>query len=223
MPLPAHLFPGEYKDLDSPKPLHKHSNNHRSYPIFPTDMANSNGIVSGMNAFITGAGSGIGRAAALAYAKAGATGLAISDVNDASVAETVALIAKQSPHVDVLALHLDTTSEQGVKEAIEQSVAKFRRIDVAMNIAGIAHGGLTHECDFQAWKKVMDVNIDGVWMCQKEELKMMLKQEDKGYRVGRGVIINISSLLGLLGGPSSPYTASKHGRSQPPLILRENY
>ena len=211
MPLPAHLYPGEYKDLSfDTKP--KHSNSRRAYPIFPSNMAHSTGILSG-NAFITGAGSGIGRAAALAYARSGATGLSISDLNDESVAETVRLIAEQSPHVDVLALHLDTTSEEAIKEAIEQTVAKFGRIDVAMNIAGIAHGGLTHECDYMAWKKVMDVNINGVWMCQKEELRAMLKQEDKGYRVGRGVILNISSLLGLLGGPSSPYTASKHGKS----------
>lgn len=181
-------------------------------------MATRTSILSG-TAFITGAGSGIGRAAALAYALAGATGLAISDVNDASIAETVSLLAAQSPHVDVLALHLDTTQEQAVKEAIAQTVAKFGRIDVAMNVAGIAHGGLTHECEYQAWSKVMDVNINGVWMCQREELKAMLKQEDRGYRVGRGVIINISSLLGILGGPSSPYTAAKHGES--PIFIME--
>ncbi len=137
-------------------------------------MANS--LVTG-TAFITGSGSGIGRATSLAYARCGISNLAISDIDDGAIAQTASLLSSEFPHVQVLALHLDTTKEQAIREAVAQTVAKFGRIDVAINVAGIGHGSQTMDTDLEAFEKVMAVNASGVWLCQREEIRVMLQQE----------------------------------------------
>ena len=62
--------------------------------------------------------------------------------------DKTSLIAASHPTIDILALHLDTTKEQAIQEAIAQTIAKFGRIDVAINVAGIGHSETTMECDF---------------------------------------------------------------------------
>lgn len=161
-------------------------------------------------AFITGAGAGIGRATAIAYAKNGITNLALSDINDSAVAETTKLVKEANSSVEVLQQHLDTTDEAAVKKCIEEVVQKFGRLDIACNIAGIGHHLPSHMCETSEWRRVMDINLDGVFFCQREEIRVMMNQEDKGYRHGRGAIINISSVLGLLGIVTPAYCASKH-------------
>ncbi|OBT53328.1 hypothetical protein VE04_05473 [Pseudogymnoascus sp. 24MN13] len=163
------------------------------------------------SAFLTGAGSGIGRATALAFAKYGITRLSLADHDSSSLSATSKLIKGAHPSIQILEHSLDVANEAKVQAAIAKTATEFGRIDVAVNIAGISHSGLTHDCKTEEWRKVLGVNLDGLWFCQREEIRQMLAQEDHGPREGRGSIINISSVAGLVGGGISPaYTASKH-------------
>jgi NAD(P)-dependent dehydrogenase (short-subunit alcohol dehydrogenase family) len=121
--------------------------------------------------------------------------------------------------VEVLNVEMDTSKEESVESAIDQTVKKFGRLDIAINNAGI--GGNSAQTEDQAlteWQRVMDVNVNGVWLCQRAEIRQMLKQEplDAPPRGNRGVIVNTASMLGLVA--ASPvsracaYAASKHGK-----------
>lgn len=114
---------------------------------------------------------------------------------------------------------MDTSKEDSVSSGIDETVRKFGRLDIAINNAGI--GGAqkqTADQDLSEWQRVLDVNVNGVWLCQRAEIRQMLKQEplDPPPRGNRGVIVNIASMLGLIA--SSPvtqacaYTTSKHGK-----------
>jgi NAD(P)-dependent dehydrogenase (short-subunit alcohol dehydrogenase family) len=114
---------------------------------------------------------------------------------------------------------MDTAKEDSVDSAVTQTVKQFGRLDIAINNAGIGGAGKqTHEQELKDWQRVMDVNVNGVWMCQRAQIRQMLKQEPlvAGPRGSRGVIVNTASMLGLVA--SSPvsaaiaYTASKHGK-----------
>ncbi|OBT82234.1 hypothetical protein VE02_09070 [Pseudogymnoascus sp. 03VT05] len=163
------------------------------------------------SAFLTGAGSGIGRATALAFAEYGVTRLSLADHDSSSLSATFKLIKGSHSAIQILEHHLDVTDEEKVRTAIAKTARQFGRIDVTVNVAGISHNGLTHNCKTEEWRKVLGVNLDGLWFCQREEIRQMLAQEDRGPREGRGSIVNISSVAGLVGGGISPaYTASKH-------------
>lgn len=89
-----------------------------------------------------------------------------------------AALKKQFPHVEVLTLHLDVRNPSQVKEGIAKVVAQFGRLDIAVNNAGISGSGRqTHEIENDEWLGVLDVNLQGVYRCQKEELAVMVKQE----------------------------------------------
>ncbi|RFU28146.1 hypothetical protein B7463_g8209, partial [Scytalidium lignicola] len=168
-------------------------------------------------AFITGAASGIGRATAFSFAKYGIQNLALSDVNQDLLQETISSLKSAHPNVEIETFQLDVCDEKAVQAAVDRTVNKFGRLDVAVNVAGIGGNGLaTHEDgSTENWDKVVDVDLTGVWRCQKAEVKAMLKQEDLGVREGRGNIINIASIYGLIGPApfvrATPYTAAKHG------------
>lgn len=113
---------------------------------------------------------------------------------------------------------MDTSKEDSVNSAVNQTIKQFGRVDIAINNAGI--GGAqkqTHDQELKDWQRVMDVNINGVWLCQRAQIRQMLKQEPltPPPRGSRGVIVNTASMLGLVA--SSPvsaavaYTTSKHG------------
>lgn len=153
-------------------------------------------------AFITGGASGIGRATALAFAESGAT-VVIADVQEKEGHETVKMIeALGRPSHFFLC---DVSREDHVKTAVQGTVQKFGRLDFAFNNAGIE--GVTEpiqNASLENFKRVMDINVQGVWLCMREQVPVMLKQ-------GGGVILNCSSIAGLVGFPSiSPYVASKH-------------
>lgn len=124
----------------------------------------------------------------------------------------------RAPHVDILEVHLDVTDEDAVSSAVDQIISKFGRIDIAVNNAGIG-GGPFNGADLPKsdFEKVLAVNLIGVMTCQSAELRAMIKQEPlhEGRRYARGVIINVSSMYGLVGAsantPATAYAAAKHG------------
>lgn len=156
-------------------------------------------------ALVTGAASGIGRAAALAFAQAGAK-VIVSDIDEAGGLNTVQMI-RDLPEGSGEARYVqtDVTKPNSVEALIETVLDTYGQIDFALNNAGIA-GIRTNTADYpeELWHQVIDVNLNGVWYCMKYEIPQMLKQ-------GHGVIVNLASIAGLIGSPRlSAYAASKH-------------
>jgi NAD(P)-dependent dehydrogenase (short-subunit alcohol dehydrogenase family) len=156
----------------------------------------------GKVALVTGAGSGIGRASALAFARAGAR-VVVSDVNSAGGAETVRRI--EEAEGEACFLEADVSDERQVEKLIAGCVDAFGRLDYGHNNAGIgAPPAPLHEADKAAFERVLAVNLVGVWLCLKYEARVMLRQAS-------GAIVNTASLAGLIGFPMNvAYTASKH-------------
>lgn len=163
-------------------------------------MSNS---IAGKTALVTGGGSGIGRAAALAFAQAGAN-VVVADVDRAGGEATVALMERLAG-VGFFVL-ADVAQSSEVDALIKATVAKFGSLDCAFNNAGI-QGDLspTAECSEENWDRITGTNLKGVWLCLKYEIAQMLKQ-------GGGAIVNNASNFGLVGSHGMPaYSAAKHG------------
>lgn len=91
---------------------------------------------------------------------------------------TVAELETRYPGTQVLSIELDVASEMSVEKAVRKTVEAFGRIDIAINNAGIAGPrGLSPDVTFAEWKKLMDVNLHGLWLCCRAEIKQMLLQE----------------------------------------------
>jgi NAD(P)-dependent dehydrogenase (short-subunit alcohol dehydrogenase family) len=152
-------------------------------------------------AIVTGGSSGIGRATALAFAKKGAK-VAVVDWQENT--ETVDLIKKSGG--DALFIKCDVSKSSDVKAMVEETLATFGRLDYAFNNAGIeGKSASVQDCSEENWDKTIGVNLKGVWLCMKYEIPEMIKQ-------GKGVIVNCSSVAGLVGFSGLPaYVASKHG------------
>ena len=152
-------------------------------------------------AIITGAGSGIGRTTAILFAKEGAS-VAVTDINDRGGEETVQEIIKNSEKARYY--HLDVSQESEVASVVQKVIDDFGRIDILFNNAGIAGANKpTDELTEKEWNQVIDINLKGVFLCEKYVLKQMKKQKE-------GNIINNSSIYGIVGAPDSPpYHASK--------------
>ncbi|OAA53616.1 3-oxoacyl-[acyl-carrier-protein] reductase [Niveomyces insectorum RCEF 264] len=167
-------------------------------------------------AFISGAASGIGQYTALAFARHGVRNLALADVNLAALQAANKKLQAAYPGVEVLPLQMDVQQYDQVKAGIAATVARFGRLDIAVNNAGIGGSGKpTHEVDEEEWRRVINIDLDGVWRCQREELAVMVKQEDLGPREGRGRIINTASMFGIVAPGTlmshTAYAAAKHG------------
>jgi NAD(P)-dependent dehydrogenase (short-subunit alcohol dehydrogenase family) len=161
------------------------------------------GRLQGKAALVTGGASGIGRAAALAFAREGAK-VVVSDVVVAGGEETVTLI--KAAGGEALFVKADVAKPAEVEAVIASVVAAYGRLDCAVNNAGI-EGVMasTVDCTEENWDRIIAVNLKGVWLCMKAEIAQMLKQ-------GGGVIVNIASVAGLVGFSGLPaYVASKHG------------
>lgn len=157
----------------------------------------------GKVALVTGGAAGIGRATALAFAREGAR-VAIADTNLQGAAETLRGITELGSTGTVILT--DVTNPEDVVAMVEKTVEMFGQLDVAVNNAGVLGSpSPLHETDDAMYRKVMDVNVLGVFLCLKAEIAQMLKQ-------GRGgSIVNTASVAGILGFRGfSPYDASKH-------------
>lgn len=160
--------------------------------------------MTGKVALVTGAGSGIGRAVALAFGKAGAAVVA-ADMDSHKGAETVRLIeAAGGKAVNRLC---DVSKNRDVQAAVDGAVEKFGRLDFACNIAGI-HNPTPEtlvDADEEMWDRIIAVNLKGIFLCMKHEVGHMKRQ-------GKGVIVNMASLSGIVAESGCyAYVASKHG------------
>ena len=161
------------------------------------------GQLDGKVALITGAGSGIGRASALAFAREGAK-VAVADIVVEGGEETVRMVKEAGG--EAFFIKVDVSNAAEVETMVNAVVDTYGRIDCAYNNAGI-EGRLasTDEYPEDVFDKVIDINLTGVWLCMKYELPHMLKQ-------GSGAIVNTASGAGLIGvAGMSAYVASKHG------------
>jgi NAD(P)-dependent dehydrogenase (short-subunit alcohol dehydrogenase family) len=152
---------------------------------------------------VTGGGAGIGRAASLCFADAGAT-VIVADFDIAAGEETASMIERTG--AQAVFVRTDVSQEGEVKELVATTVERFGKLDGAFNNAGIAqsHKPL-HEISGAEWQRVIDVDLTGVFWCMKYEITAMLE-------TGRGAIVNTSSALGVVAMPiTSDYTAAKHG------------
>jgi NADP-dependent 3-hydroxy acid dehydrogenase YdfG len=156
-------------------------------------------------AVITGAGSGIGRATALAFLQDGWRVALLGRRPDA-LAEVVA--AAECPMDRVLALPTDVADPAAVQESFDAIRQTFARIDMLFNNAGQNAPGIPFEdLDYAQWKSVVDTNLTGAFLCSQQAFRIMAKQEPGGGR-----IINNGSVSAHAPRPdSAPYTASKHG------------
>ncbi|MFI0431098.1 SDR family oxidoreductase [Mariniflexile sp. HMF6888] len=152
-------------------------------------------------AIVTGGSFGIGRAAAIAFAKKGAKVAVVDWVEDN---ETLNLI--KSSGGEAIFIKCDVSKAVDVKTMIEKTISAFGRLDYAFNNAGIEGiMAMTHECTEENWDKTIGVNLKSIWLCMKNQIPEMQKQ-------GKGVIINTASIAGLVGFSGLPaYVASKHG------------
>jgi NAD(P)-dependent dehydrogenase (short-subunit alcohol dehydrogenase family) len=156
----------------------------------------------GKVAIVTGGTSGIGRAAALAYAREGAS-VVVAGRRAAEGEETVRLLRAQGG--EGIFVTTDVSKAAQVKELVDRTMQKFGRLDFAFNNAGIEQEPTPFlEQDEETYDRVMDINVKGVWLSMKYEIPAMLK-------TGGGSIVNTSSGLGVIGMPGVEiYVASKH-------------
>ena len=158
-------------------------------------------------AFVTGVGSGIGRAAAILFAAQGARVAGI-DIDEATAEKTLREIEKHGGVAEFW--QADLTSHHEVKHTFSEILAEFGRIDVAFNVVGASgrrHGdGPIHECTAAGWAWTMDVNLKSIYLSCKYLAGHMLEK-------GGGAIVNLASVLGLVGGDEDfathAYAASK--------------
>ncbi len=164
---------------------------------------NQNGSHAGKVAFVTGAANGIGRAAALAFAREGAS-VVVVDVSEQGNQETARLVEEAGGRA--LAVRCDVSRAEDVEAALDKTIQVFGRLDYAFNNAGVeqpvtAAADLTEE----QWDRIVSVDLRGVFLCMKHEIPLMLEQ-------GGGAIVNTSSGAGVKGfAGQAAYCAAKFG------------
>jgi NAD(P)-dependent dehydrogenase (short-subunit alcohol dehydrogenase family) len=153
--------------------------------------------------FVTGAGSGIGRAAAEAFARRGYA-VALADIDEEAGAKVEAEVSQWG---DCSFVPCDVTDDANVANAVARTVAIYGRLDAAFNSAGIdgEHGKSTAECTMENWNRVIAVDLTGTWSCMRYQIPAIID-------AGGGSIVNCASVAGLRAAPTVPaYTAAKHG------------
>jgi NAD(P)-dependent dehydrogenase (short-subunit alcohol dehydrogenase family) len=155
-------------------------------------------------AFVTGAGSGIGRATAMLFASRGHA-VALVDLSEVGGRETEAAIRDAGGEARFI--QCNVADDDSVRNAVEHAVAAYGRIDAAFNAAGIdgEAGKMTAECTMDNWHRVIAIDLTGVWHCMRHQIPQMLKQ-------GGGAIVNCASTAGIRGAAfCGVYSAAKHG------------
>jgi NAD(P)-dependent dehydrogenase (short-subunit alcohol dehydrogenase family) len=153
---------------------------------------------------ITGGSSGIGRATAIEFAKKGAK-VVVSSRREKEGLETVSMIKKARGISSFV--KADVAKKEDIINLVNQTVATYGGLDIAVNNAGIEGTGFVPAAEYSedVWDKVININLKGVWLCMKYQIPEMLKR-------GGGSIVNMSSVAGLRGGMVGvAYFASKHG------------
>ncbi len=149
---------------------------------------------------ITGSGSGIGQSSALLFAQEGAT-VIVNDLDTNKGNETVDLIRAAGGQADFI--RADVTNPEEVSQLVQEVIAKYGRIDVLFNNAGISGVGALHELEPDAWDRIMSINIKGVYLPSKYVLPHMMEQKF-------GSIINMSSCIAEIGlARRASYAATK--------------
>jgi NAD(P)-dependent dehydrogenase (short-subunit alcohol dehydrogenase family) len=152
---------------------------------------------------VTGGAYGIGRAAAIGFARRGAK-VVIADIDAVKGEEALRMVKDAGG--EAIFVKTDVSSESDVQNLVEETVETYGKLDCAFNNAGI-HKQFVSTVDLKTedWEEMIRTNLKSVWLCMKYEIPQMLKQ-------GKGAIVNTSSAAGLVGAPSNPaYPASKHG------------
>ncbi len=162
-------------------------------------------LLKGKSAIVTGAGSGIGRAVAIAYARAGAR-VIVSDIAEDAGKETVRLVTKNVSGANAVFVRADASSAKDHAALAQAAVDRFGALHIACNNAGI--GGelnFVAAMSVEGWRKVIDVNLTGVFYAMQAQIPPMLQ-------TGGGAIVNMASILGQVGTKGSAgYVAAKHG------------
>jgi len=168
---------------------------------------------AGKTAYVTGAGSGLGRATAIRLADEGAT-VACFDINEAAAKETAntLLAAGGKAHVGAV----NVSDEASVRAAVADAQAAIGMPDVVANVAGVGGFAHTHEVSIDEWNRIIGVNLTGTFLMSKATLPMMI---DRG-----GVIVNVASTAGIRSQPySAAYCASKGGVIAMTRALADEY
>jgi meso-butanediol dehydrogenase/(S,S)-butanediol dehydrogenase/diacetyl reductase len=156
--------------------------------------------LKGKVVFITGAGGGIGKAIAAAFAKEGSK-IVVADIKQEFVTGTVKALEEQG--ADVLGVTVDVTNYDSVKSALQEVVETFGTLDIAVNNAGVVGIGSIEEITSDEWDRVLGVNAKGTFVCTKAELEILKPKKS-------GAIINTASIAGKMGmAHLSHYVASK--------------
>jgi NAD(P)-dependent dehydrogenase (short-subunit alcohol dehydrogenase family) len=160
------------------------------------------GQLDGKVTILTGAGTGIGKGIARAFAREGSH-LILASRNQANLEETQREIT--SSGVKTLVIPTDVTNESEVKALFERTMQEFGRVDILINNSGTFDGGPFENLSLETWQKVLAVNLTGPFLCAREAMTIMKKQ-------GGGRIINIGSISAQMCRPNSaPYNTTKHG------------
>ena len=150
-------------------------------------------------ALVTGGGSGIGKAIAKALLAEGCK-VIINGRNEEKLNQ-----AKSELGANVESIVCDVTDEGQVENTFNGIISNYGKFDILINNAGMAAKAKAHELKYETWKKVINVNLNGAFLCAREAMKIMIKQKS-------GRIINIGSISGQMSRPeNAPYTASKFG------------